>query len=183
MSFGSLYDGGSGGDARLVGNMPFGNPAALPAGAVSHPRLLSSSVHKSMFSSPGLSLALVTHHFCFPFPTRSWSGFGILVGVTFRSKRIWTRTEIRTWPRWLEAVEGSWILIVGARKMRTGADRGVTTWKADLETIWSKKTRARRRDTTATPLSRSRNWKRKTSICVDLVPFDSTPIPRRKSTF
>ncbi|CAL9102884.1 unnamed protein product [Musa acuminata var. zebrina] len=57
MSFGSLYDGGSGGGARLVGDMPFGNPA----GAVSHPRLLSSSLHKSMFSSPGLSLALQTN--------------------------------------------------------------------------------------------------------------------------
>ncbi|URE06484.1 Homeobox-leucine zipper protein [Musa troglodytarum] len=53
MSFGSLYDGG----ARLVGDMPFGNPA----GAVSHTRLLSSSLHRSMFSSPGLSLALQTN--------------------------------------------------------------------------------------------------------------------------
>ncbi|CAL9069626.1 unnamed protein product [Musa banksii] len=49
MSFGGLFD------------MPYGSSAALPAGAISHPPLLSPSLHKSIFSSPGLSLALQTN--------------------------------------------------------------------------------------------------------------------------
>ncbi|WOL00101.1 homeobox-leucine zipper protein ROC5-like [Canna indica] len=58
MSFGGLFDGGSGGGGRLLADMPYGNSAALPVGAVSHPLLLSSPLHKSVFTSPGLSLAL-----------------------------------------------------------------------------------------------------------------------------
>lgn len=58
MSFGGLFDGGSGG-ARVVADFPYGS-SAMPAGAISQSRLVSPSLTKPLLSSPGLSLALVT---------------------------------------------------------------------------------------------------------------------------
>ncbi|XP_010919250.2 homeobox-leucine zipper protein ROC5 isoform X1 [Elaeis guineensis] len=59
MSLGGLFDGGSGG-ARVVADIPYGS-SAMPAGAISQPRLVSPSLSKSLLSSPGLSLALQTN--------------------------------------------------------------------------------------------------------------------------
>ncbi|KAK9103390.1 hypothetical protein Sjap_020644 [Stephania japonica] len=79
MSFGGFFDnnsggGGVGGAKVAPGEIPFTTTntnhnhnhnhnmaaAAAGAGAISHPRLLSPSLTKSMFASPGLSLALQT---------------------------------------------------------------------------------------------------------------------------
>ncbi|KAK9143492.1 hypothetical protein Syun_012892 [Stephania yunnanensis] len=71
MSFGGFFDnnsGGVGGAKVAPGEIPFTTTtnanhsmAAAAAGAISHhPRLLSPSLTKSMFASPGLSLALQT---------------------------------------------------------------------------------------------------------------------------
>ncbi|XAR63102.1 hypothetical protein NMG60_11022927 [Bertholletia excelsa] len=62
MSFGGFLDNnnnGGGGGARIVADIPYnGN---MPAGGMSQPRLLSPPLTtKSMFNSPGLSLALQT---------------------------------------------------------------------------------------------------------------------------
>ncbi|XP_074591523.1 homeobox-leucine zipper protein ROC5-like isoform X2 [Curcuma longa] len=60
MSFGGLFDGGTcgGGGAHLVADMAYGSSAR----AISHPSILSPSLRRSsMFSSPGLSLALQTN--------------------------------------------------------------------------------------------------------------------------
>ena len=58
MSFGGFLDNSSGGGgARIVADIPYSNNMAT--GAIAQPRLVSSSLAKSMFSSPGLSLALV----------------------------------------------------------------------------------------------------------------------------
>ncbi|CAL9130598.1 unnamed protein product [Musa acuminata var. zebrina] len=59
MTFGGLFDDGSGGGvARLVADIAYGGTAD----SVSHPRrLVSPSLHESMFASPGLSLALQTN--------------------------------------------------------------------------------------------------------------------------
>lgn len=124
MSFGGLFD------------MPYGSSAALPAGAISHPPLLSPSLHKSIFSSPGLSLALVTHRFLSPSLSRIVRFLGAVL-VSFRSKRTWTRTGIETWSPPSEETEKTWIRLVGESKMRTIADQGAIIWKADLKTIWS----------------------------------------------
>lgn len=76
MNFGDFLDntsgGGGGGGARIVADIPFNNNNSnssnnsssnnnnMPAGAISQPRLLAQSLAKSMFNSPGLSLALVS---------------------------------------------------------------------------------------------------------------------------
>ncbi|GAB4844434.1 Homeobox-leucine zipper protein ANTHOCYANINLESS 2 [Ancistrocladus abbreviatus] len=71
MSFGGFLDnssgGGGGGDgngsagARLVTDIPYINSTNMPPGAISQPRLVSPlSFNKSIFNSPGLSLALQT---------------------------------------------------------------------------------------------------------------------------
>ncbi|XP_009782443.1 homeobox-leucine zipper protein ANTHOCYANINLESS 2 [Nicotiana tabacum] len=76
MNFGDFLDntsgGGGGGGARIVADIPFNNNNSnssnnsssnnnnMPAGAISQPRLLAQSLAKSMFNSPGLSLALQT---------------------------------------------------------------------------------------------------------------------------
>ncbi|KAF8413120.1 hypothetical protein HHK36_001096 [Tetracentron sinense] len=58
MSFGGFLDSSSGGgSARVVADIPYSN---MPTGAIAQPRLLAPSLAKSMFSSPGLSLALQT---------------------------------------------------------------------------------------------------------------------------
>ncbi|XP_042463839.1 homeobox-leucine zipper protein ROC5-like isoform X1 [Zingiber officinale] len=58
MSFGGLFDGGNGGGAHLVADMAYGTSAR----AITHPSVLSPPLHlSSMFSSPGLSLALQTN--------------------------------------------------------------------------------------------------------------------------
>lgn len=58
MSFGGFLDNSSGGGgARIVADIPYSNNMAT--GAIAQPRLVSPSLAKSMFSSPGLSLALV----------------------------------------------------------------------------------------------------------------------------
>ncbi|CAL9124998.1 unnamed protein product [Musa textilis] len=59
MTFGGLFDDGSGGGvARLVADIAYGGTAD----SMSHPRrLVSPSLHESMFASPGLSLALQTN--------------------------------------------------------------------------------------------------------------------------
>ncbi|CBI38766.3 unnamed protein product, partial [Vitis vinifera] len=59
MSFGGFLDNSSGGGgARIVADIPYSNNMAT--GAIAQPRLVSPSLAKSMFSSPGLSLALQT---------------------------------------------------------------------------------------------------------------------------
>ncbi|KAJ9680945.1 hypothetical protein PVL29_020052 [Vitis rotundifolia] len=59
MSFGGFLDNSSGGGgARIVADIPYSNN--MPTGAIAQPRLVSPSLAKSMFSSPGLSLALQT---------------------------------------------------------------------------------------------------------------------------
>ncbi|KAL4352321.1 hypothetical protein GQ457_06G032300 [Hibiscus cannabinus] len=58
MSFGGFLDNSSGegfGGARIVADIPYGN---MSAGVVAQPRLLSPSLPKNVFNSPGLSLAL-----------------------------------------------------------------------------------------------------------------------------
>ncbi|MCD7454094.1 Homeobox-leucine zipper protein ANTHOCYANINLESS 2 [Datura stramonium] len=67
MNFGGFLDNNSGGDgARIVADIPFNNNANnsnnnnMPTGAISQPRLLPQSLAKTMFNSPGLSLALQT---------------------------------------------------------------------------------------------------------------------------
>ncbi|KAL5727623.1 Homeobox-leucine zipper protein ANTHOCYANINLESS 2 [Ranunculus cassubicifolius] len=66
MSFGGYFDNSSNGVGvgRVVTtDIPYSNmpTAATAAGAISHQRLLSPSLTKSMFNSPGLSLALQTN--------------------------------------------------------------------------------------------------------------------------
>ncbi|GMH17247.1 hypothetical protein Nepgr_019088 [Nepenthes gracilis] len=51
---------GVGGGDRLVADIPYINDSNMPPGAIPEPRLLPSSFNKSIFSSPGLSLALQT---------------------------------------------------------------------------------------------------------------------------
>lgn len=70
MNFGGFLDNNSGGGAaRIVADIPFNNNANnsnsknnnnMPTGAISQPRLLPQSLAKTMFNSPGLSLALQT---------------------------------------------------------------------------------------------------------------------------
>nr|UER43262.1 ANL2.2 protein [Populus tomentosa] len=59
MSFGGFLENTSpgGGGARIVADIPYNNNN-MPAGAIVQPRLVSPSITKSMFNSPGLSLAL-----------------------------------------------------------------------------------------------------------------------------
>ena len=64
MSFGGFLDNSSGGGARIVADIPYSNSNNMPTGAIAQPRLLSPSLAKSMFSSPGLSLALVRFISC-----------------------------------------------------------------------------------------------------------------------
>ncbi|TKY65530.1 Homeobox-leucine zipper protein ANTHOCYANINLESS 2 [Spatholobus suberectus] len=68
MSFGGFLESKqSGGSARIVADTPFSNGSnhsnsisndIMPSGAISQPRLATPSLSKSMFNSPGLSLAL-----------------------------------------------------------------------------------------------------------------------------
>lgn len=71
MNFGGFLDNNSGGGgARIVADIPFNNNSSssnnkninnnMPTGAISQPRLLPQSLAKTMFNSPGLSLALQT---------------------------------------------------------------------------------------------------------------------------
>uniref|UniRef100_A0A5B6ZQR0 Putative homeobox-leucine zipper protein ANTHOCYANINLESS 2 isoform X2 n=1 Tax=Davidia involucrata TaxID=16924 RepID=A0A5B6ZQR0_DAVIN len=62
MSFGGFLDNSSRGGARIVADIPYSNTNNnnMPSGAIAQPRLLSPSLTKSMFNSPGLSLALQT---------------------------------------------------------------------------------------------------------------------------
>ncbi|XP_042505461.1 homeobox-leucine zipper protein ANTHOCYANINLESS 2-like isoform X2 [Macadamia integrifolia] len=58
MNFGGFFESSSGvGGTRVVADIPYTN---MPAGAIAQPRLVASSLAKSMFTSPGLSLALQT---------------------------------------------------------------------------------------------------------------------------
>lgn len=59
MSFGGFRENGSpgGGGARIVADIPY-NSGSMATGAIAQQRLLSP-LAKSMFTSPGLSLALV----------------------------------------------------------------------------------------------------------------------------
>ncbi|TXG62803.1 hypothetical protein EZV62_009797 [Acer yangbiense] len=58
MSFGGFLENSSsgGGGARIVADIPYSNN--MPTSALTQPRLVSPSLTKSMFNSPGLSLAL-----------------------------------------------------------------------------------------------------------------------------
>ncbi|OMP00515.1 hypothetical protein COLO4_12612 [Corchorus olitorius] len=57
MSFGGFLDNNSGGGgARIVADIPYSNN--MPTGVIAQPRLVSPSLAKNMFNSPGLSLAL-----------------------------------------------------------------------------------------------------------------------------
>lgn len=72
MNIGGFLDNNSGGGgARIVADIPFNNNAnsssnsnnnnnSMPTGAISQPRLVPQSLAKTMFNSPGLSLALQT---------------------------------------------------------------------------------------------------------------------------
>ncbi|CAL5381755.1 unnamed protein product [Camellia sinensis] len=61
MSFGGFLDNHSGGGgARIVADIPYSNNHNMPTGVISQQRLVSPSLAKSMFNSPGLSLALQT---------------------------------------------------------------------------------------------------------------------------
>ncbi|KAK7294993.1 hypothetical protein RJT34_17894 [Clitoria ternatea] len=68
MSFGGFLDNKQGGGgARIVADIPFSNGSnsisndRMPSGAISQPRLVTApTLAKSMFNSPGLSLALQT---------------------------------------------------------------------------------------------------------------------------
>ncbi|XP_058087000.1 homeobox-leucine zipper protein ANTHOCYANINLESS 2-like [Magnolia sinica] len=55
MSFGGFLDKSSG--ARVVADLPYSN---MPAGTIVQPHLVAPALAKSMFNSPGLSLALKT---------------------------------------------------------------------------------------------------------------------------
>ncbi|GMI98369.1 ANTHOCYANINLESS 2, ARABIDOPSIS THALIANA HOMEODOMAIN PROTEIN [Hibiscus trionum] len=60
MSFGGFLDNSSGdgfGGARIVADIPYSNNN-MSAGVVAQPRLMSPSLPKNIFNSPGLSLAL-----------------------------------------------------------------------------------------------------------------------------
>jgi len=63
MSFGGFLEtkqsGGGGG--RIVADIPYSNNSnnIMPSSAISQPRLATPTLVKSMFNSPGLSLALV----------------------------------------------------------------------------------------------------------------------------
>lgn len=62
MSFGRFLDnstGGGFGGARMVADIPYSNNMATGATAIAQPRLMSPSLPKNIFNSPGLSLALV----------------------------------------------------------------------------------------------------------------------------
>ncbi|KAA8516004.1 hypothetical protein F0562_019183 [Nyssa sinensis] len=61
MSFGGFLDNSSlgGGGARVVTDIPYSNNN-MSTGVIAQPRLLSPSLTKSMFNSPGLSLGLQT---------------------------------------------------------------------------------------------------------------------------
>ena len=70
MSFGGFLEnttntttagGGGGGGARILTDIPYNNNTNnnMPTGAIAQPRLVSPPLTKSMFTSPGLSLALV----------------------------------------------------------------------------------------------------------------------------
>ncbi|BFG21868.1 hypothetical protein CerSpe_081410 [Prunus speciosa] len=66
MSFGGFLDNstGSGGGARIVADISYNNTSSsihsnnMPSSALAQPRLVTQSLTKSMFNSPGLSLAL-----------------------------------------------------------------------------------------------------------------------------
>ncbi|XP_059634120.1 homeobox-leucine zipper protein ANTHOCYANINLESS 2-like [Cornus florida] len=64
MSFGGFLEngtgGGGGGGARIVTDITYSSNNNMASGDIAQPRLVSSSLTKSMFSSPGLSLALQT---------------------------------------------------------------------------------------------------------------------------
>lgn len=66
MSFGGFLENSTGGGgARIVADIPYtssctNNPNTnMPSTAIAQPRLVTQSLTKSMFNSPGLSLALV----------------------------------------------------------------------------------------------------------------------------
>ncbi|KAJ6404598.1 hypothetical protein OIU84_012710 [Salix udensis] len=61
MSFGGFLENtspGGGGGARFVADIPYNNNNNMSTGAIAQTRLVSPSITKSMFNSPGLSLAL-----------------------------------------------------------------------------------------------------------------------------
>ncbi|KAL9315090.1 hypothetical protein ACSQ67_016091 [Phaseolus vulgaris] len=64
MSFGGFLEAKqSGGGGRIVSDIPYSNGSnhsndIMPSGAISQPRLATPTLAKSMFNSPGLSLAL-----------------------------------------------------------------------------------------------------------------------------
>lgn len=64
MSFGGFLENSTGGGgARIVADIPYNNTNDnnnnMPTSAIAQPRLVTQSLTKSMFNSPGLSLALV----------------------------------------------------------------------------------------------------------------------------
>ena len=69
MSFGGFLDnaGPGGGGARIVADIPYNNSMPTGGAIIAQPRLLSPSITKPMFNSPGLSLALVLIIFLFVF--------------------------------------------------------------------------------------------------------------------
>lgn len=91
MSFGGFLDNSTGnGGARIVADISFtsGNNN-MASSAIAQPRLVTQSLTKTMFNSPGLSLALVRRHrlitIFLAFSSLLRSSFVVL----FRLKLIW----------------------------------------------------------------------------------------------
>jgi hypothetical protein len=88
MSFGGFLENTSpgGGGARIVADIPYNNNN-MPTGAIVQPRLVSPSITKSMFNSPGLSLALVLIFFflflCFFLATWRYGAVCLWKSLTF----------------------------------------------------------------------------------------------------
>lgn len=83
MNFGAFLDnnsgvGGGGGGAKIVADIPYNDTnncnnitgANMTTTAIAHSRLIPQPLAKSMFSSPGLSLALVRASLSLSLPIR-----------------------------------------------------------------------------------------------------------------
>ncbi|XWS77099.1 hypothetical protein CRYUN_Cryun01aG0233300 [Craigia yunnanensis] len=85
MSFGGFLDNSSGGEgARIVADIPYNNN--MPTGAIAHPRLVSPFLPKSIFNSPGLSLALQQPNIDNQDVTRMGENFEVSVGRRSREE-------------------------------------------------------------------------------------------------
>ena len=86
MSFGGFLDNstGSSGGARIVADIPYTNSNSnMPSSAIAQPYFVTQSLTKSMFNSPGLSLALVKISFFFLFSDRFFFVSGLKSDLGF----------------------------------------------------------------------------------------------------